>query len=619
MCPCRNSCIDIRDYQLLEKLELCKLNPSEHDSRYDEDIDNHVHFHDNFDYFSNHKFHKLIKKSLSDKERFSLLHSNISSLLGNFDKLESLLLDLDLDFDVLALTETWHSKSNDSRFKNLNIPGFHPYFGLQGSSKNGGCGFFIKDSLNFHNRNDLNKSFKSEKCEFESQWVEIVNAKGANVLSGVIYNHPRRDPSQFLDYLNITLKKLMKENKLIIVSGDFNLDLLAYDKRPVVEEFLNITFANFLQPLILQPSRYTDSQKPSLIDNIFINSIENNAWSGNLISKISDHMPNFVILNKSVSKSKRIPQFKRDFKKFNEDEFVSDVNSVRLLPHNSTDLDGKFQHFQDKILESINKHAPLKKLSNKQAKLRKKPWITSGILKSISMKNKLYKRFLKSKDNFWYQRYKYYRDMLNRLIRKSKSNYYKDYFENCRNNAKKTWKGINDLLGKTSKKNSSGISIKIGNSIIDNQKTVANNFNEFFTGIAQNLVNKLGTTSMKYTDYLNDPQPNSLFLKPVTEFEVCDVISNLDAKKSSDAYGIPIKLVKMIKHAIIGPLTLLINESFTSGNCPRIMKYAKVIQIFKANSPFEVTNYRPISLLPIFNKLMEKLMYVRVSNFLESH
>ena len=424
MCPCRNSCIDIQDYQLLEKLELCKLNPSEHDSHYDNDIDNHVHFHDNFDYFSNHKFHKLIKKSLSDKERFSLLHSNISSLLGNFDKLESLLLDLDLDFDVLALTETWHSKSNDSRFKNLNIPGFHPYFGLQGSSKNGGCGFFIKDSLNFHNRNYLNKSFMSEKCEFESQWVEIVNAKGANVLSGVIYNHPRRDPSQFLDYLNITLKKLMKENKLIIVSGDFNLDLLAYDKRPVVEEFLNITFAKFLQPLILQPSRYTDSQKPSLIDNIFINSIENNACSGNLISKISDHMPNFVILNKGVSKSKRIPQFKRDFKKFNEDEFVSDVNSVRLLPHNSTDLDGKFQHFQDKILESINKHAPLKKLSHKQAKLRKKPWITSGILKSISMKNKLYKRFLKSKDNFWYQRYKYYRDMLNRLIRKSKYNCY---------------------------------------------------------------------------------------------------------------------------------------------------------------------------------------------------
>ncbi len=191
-CSCQNSCIDVKNYQLLEKLE-CKLNISEHDSVYDSDVDNHVNFHDNFDYFSNHKFHKLNKNiNLSGKDRFSLLHTNISSLLGNFDKLESLLLDLDLDFDMLALSETWHSKSNDARFKNLKIPGFHRYFGLQGSSKNGGCGFFIKDSLNFHNRNDLNKSYKSEKCEFEAKWVEIDNRNGTNILSGVIYNHPRR-------------------------------------------------------------------------------------------------------------------------------------------------------------------------------------------------------------------------------------------------------------------------------------------------------------------------------------------------------------------------------------------------------------------------------------------
>ncbi len=149
-------------------------------------------------------------------------------------------------------------------------------------------------------------------------------------------------------------------------------------------------------------------------------------------------MPNFVILDKVISKSKPIPQFKRDFTKFNESDFVSEFDSAELLPHNTTDLDGKFQHFQNSVLKSINKHAPLKKLSNRQAKLRKKPWITSGILKSISMKNKLYKRFLKSKDKFWYQRYKYYRDMLNRLIRKSKCNYFKDYFENCKNNAMKT-------------------------------------------------------------------------------------------------------------------------------------------------------------------------------------
>ena len=68
-------------------------------------------------------------------------------------------------------------------------------------------------------------------------------------------------------------------------------------------------------------------------------------------------------------------------------------------------------------------------------------------------------------------------------------------------------------------------------------------------------MNRLGSTTKKYTDCLNNPQPNSLFFNLVTEFEVSDIISNLDAKKSADAYGISIKLVKLIKYAIVGPLT----------------------------------------------------------------
>ena len=181
------------------------------------------------------------------------------------------------------------------------------------------------------------------------------------------------------------------------------------------------------------------------------------------------------------------------------------------------------------------------------------------------------------------------------------------------------WMGINDLLRKSTKKKTSDISLKIGNNIVNNQKTVANHFNEFFTGVAQNLVNKLGNTTRKFADYLPNRQSNSLFINPVSEFEVSDQISSLDAKKSSDAYDIPIKMVKAIKNEIVGPLTILINESFSTGYCPKILKFAKVIPIFKANSPLEVTNYRPISLLPIFNKVIEKLMYTRLNNFLEKN
>ena len=82
-------------------------------------------------------------------------------------------------------------------------------------------------------------------------------------------------------------------------------------------------------------------------------------------------------------------------------------------------LERKFEHFQNSILNTINKYAPFKKVSKRQSKLRRKPWIITGILKSISIKNKLCKRFIKSKEKFWYQRYKYNRDMLDHLLRKS--------------------------------------------------------------------------------------------------------------------------------------------------------------------------------------------------------
>ena len=123
-------------------------------------------------------------------------------------------------------------------------------------------------------------------------------------------------------------------------------------------------FANSLQPLILKPIRLTEKQKPSLIDKISINSVDNNAWNGNLISKILDHMPNFLILDQRLSKLKQKPEFKRDFKNFNENEYVSAIKNKDLLPMSDTiNLEGRFKHFQNSILITINEHAPCTKVT----------------------------------------------------------------------------------------------------------------------------------------------------------------------------------------------------------------------------------------------------------------
>ncbi len=85
-------------------------------------------------------------------------------------------------------------------------------------------------------------------------------------------------------------------------------------------------FSNFFQPLILQPSRYLGSERPTLIDNIFINSINFKLSSGNLISKVSDHMPNFAMLNLNIDREISDDIIKRNIKGLNEIEFENDRN-----------------------------------------------------------------------------------------------------------------------------------------------------------------------------------------------------------------------------------------------------------------------------------------------------
>ena len=118
--------VDIDNYDVLETLDLCRLRLSEHDPY------GTCGLYNNFDYYTNHKFHKLIQNSCipNGEDKLSLIHTNASSLLGNLDKLENLLLDLDLDFDFISQSETLHVKSNDARFTSMCIPGFHPYEGI---------------------------------------------------------------------------------------------------------------------------------------------------------------------------------------------------------------------------------------------------------------------------------------------------------------------------------------------------------------------------------------------------------------------------------------------------------------------------------------------------------
>ena len=207
----------------------------------------------NFNYYETHAFHKLKNNlNLNIAENFSIFHSNICSLQGNFDKLETLLDNLEHQFDVIALTETWQTKENVN-FTPGNLSGYQKYEGLAGLSKKGGCGVYIKNT-----RPDLSKNIKNTQSEFEVLWIEIISPKKENILIGVVYRHPKQKDKEFLQYLDNTLQKAKKKNKKIIITGITE-----------ITEFLDFLTAKWFTPHILGPTRITENEQASLIDNFF--------------------------------------------------------------------------------------------------------------------------------------------------------------------------------------------------------------------------------------------------------------------------------------------------------------------------------------------------------------
>ena len=132
--------------------------------------------------------------------------------------------------------------------------------------------------------------------ELESTFIEkICNPKKTNIIIECIYKRPNMNINGFTyDYLNVLLDKLSKENKTIILLGDFNINFLNYDIHPPTNEFLDSLSCHYFLPHILQSSRVTTNSK-TLTDNIFSNMAVPSVTSDNLTASIANHLPQFFL------------------------------------------------------------------------------------------------------------------------------------------------------------------------------------------------------------------------------------------------------------------------------------------------------------------------------------
>ena len=243
------------------------------------------------------------------------------------------------------------------------------------------------------------------------------------------------------NYLQPLTDKLSIENKNIILLGDFNVDLLHYESNNPAREFLDLMFSASLTPQITIPTRLTVRSR-TLIDNIFTNSIEENSTSGNLECCISDHLTQFLIFpNQRVLQQNNHTKYKRSYKNLDTNKFNNELQSIdwtTTFSINNNDVNQSLKNILNISNSLLDKYAPLKQISKKQMKTNSRPWITKGILTSIRKKYKIHSKFLKAKDQTrkeaLNQECKTYKNLLTNITKKSKENYYKEYFKDNKNN-----------------------------------------------------------------------------------------------------------------------------------------------------------------------------------------
>ena len=186
------------------------------------------------------------------------------------------------------------------------------------------------------------------------------------------------------------------------------------------------------------------------------------------------------------------------------------------------------------------------------------------------------------------------------------------------NNAKKSWTGINTILSRQGKSKASDIFLNSNGNLFTDQKTVSKMFNNYYINVAGNL-EKNPKPKTKFQDYLKNPNEHSIYLKETTPAEVNKLTCGLDANKAPDLYGISAKIVKLGGYVMDSVISHLFNMSIEYGQFPSFLQNAKVIPCHKDDSRLEMSNYRPISLLPTISKIFEKLMYARLIEFINKH
>lgn len=530
----------------------------------------------------------------------SLVCLNIRSLRKNFLTFLANMNNIITRVHIIILCETNIVNEENSFYT---IDGFNTTF-LNREGKGGGIAIYIRDSIQYET---INVNITSA----EILQVEIQYSTHKTLTILPIYRPPNKSITLFLNEIEQIVYQVSRKNKVILL-GDINIDIQKINTNTT--KYLSILSSNGLKCMVNTATREGGGSK-SCIDHLFIRWDKKlkTAHAAVVTTVISDHHAIFASIEETEHETHKITQNVTDYKINNNrvNTQIRKVNWQELInkSKNTNELFNSIYNTFNQIYENSKCEKP------KLKRRKPHPWLTDSILQSCYIRDKLYKKWSQNKNNKTNEIiYKNFNNKLNKEILKAKNRHIFLQFLNNKNNIRGTWKIINEVIGKKTKNLDEHIKLSFKDR---NMYEIAENFAINFNQNVINIVHPCNVTTLETRTqrFIS----NSMFLDYTTESEINNIIKNLNARKGAGMDNIRAIDLKSNADVLTPIVTHLINSSLREASIPQILKESTIRPIYKSGNKSDYANYRPISILPVLEKVLEEIVVRRLTSFLSKY
>lgn len=501
--------------------------------------------------------------------------------------------------NIITISETWLSSDiPDSR---VNIANYVLYRSDRCSRSGGGVAIYVSNDL----VSELITPTVSP-LHFEGIFVKIHFHENKYLTIGSIYRPPS-SPVESFNCMISTINSIPFRNELLLL-GDFNKNYLHRSCSKEKNMFNDIN----LTQLITEPTRITPSTQ-SLLDWILVSHPNRILKSGVLSDCFSDHSVIYCIWKIKLPKSPPRLIKIRQYKKLNLNAFVSDMIAInwdryQLIPN----VQDAWDFFCTEFTEVVDKHAPWKTVKVRGQHL---PWVSPELIQLFRQRDKAWATFRRTRNDADWEAYRQLRNKSKTKTRDAKANYYKDCLSRDFKNPKQFWKKMNSVMDTSDKHDIN--QIRSDNIILNDTLSIAQAFIHHFSSVGSSLVSDSYLTPGSFS---NGPYyPNLFTFRKISPLEVQTAINELKTDGGAGLDGIENRFLKLVAHIIMYPLADLFNLSLSTCELPAIFKSSRIIPLHKGGDVLNLDNYRPISIICSTAKILEKLVYNQLSQYIATN